>query len=185
MVHGAGLRRLGWPRGTVERAARRVRPLASPVACWAAVVGYIWVVHFSAIYDLALDNAGIHLLEHLGFLVAAVLGWLPVLGPRHLTLPDPLKVLYVLVLMPALAFCGLAIFSADHVMFTSYAARPDALDDQRLGGMAMWILPGAALLPLGLALVVRWWRREEQAAARAEQRVPPSVERGRLREASP
>lgn len=140
------------------------RTLSSPFVCWAVVVGYVWMVHFSPVYDLAVGNEIVHAAEHLGFIVAGVMAWLPVLGPRHLSLPDPLKVLYVMVLMPALTFCGVALFMTSEPLYDSYADLPNAMQDQRVGGMLMWILPGIALLPLGLALVVRWWGREERLA---------------------
>ncbi len=165
---GSAVHSAGWSHPAIEWVRSAARALSMPVACWAAAVGYVWLVHFSVIYDLAVGNDLVHLLEHGGFLFAGVLAWLPVLGPRHLALPDPLKVLYVMVLMPALTFCGVTLFSTNHVLYSSYAARPDALGDQRLGGMIMWVLPGAAMLPLGLVLVARWWRREEQAALLAD-----------------
>lgn len=165
---GAVARAAGWSSSTLHRVRHASSVLCSPAVCWAAVVGYVWAVHFSPVYDLAVRNDAVHLAEHVGFLVAGVLAWVPVLGPRHLALPDPLAVLYVMVLMPALTFCGLTLFSADHTLYSSYADQADPLGDQRVGGMLMWILPGAALLPLVLWLVVRWWRREEREIALVE-----------------
>lgn len=79
-----------------------------------------------------------------------------------------LKIPYVLLLMPALAFCGLAIFSADHSLYSSYRPFPGSLADERLGGAIMWALPIVALLSLLLGLVVAWWRREERVQALLE-----------------
>ena len=168
-------RLLDRPSGAVPRRSLLQpvgRTLGSPVVAWLFFVGYVWLVHFTGLYDLALDHAGVHLLEHAGFLAAAILLWRPILGPRTDSLPGPTPVLYVLVLMPAMAFCGLALFSADHVLYDAYGTSPSALADQRLGGALMWALPIVALLPAILALVVRWWRREEQAQALRDASTP-------------
>jgi putative membrane protein len=160
-------------RSDAVRTARRVLgPALSPAIGWSAFVGYTWVVHFTPLYDFALSNPAVHSVEHVGFLVTAVLLWRPVLGPRQSALPDVLKVPYVLLLMPALAFCGLAIFSADHPLYSSYRSFPGSLADQRLGGAIMWALPIVALLPLVLGLVVAWWRREERVQALLEGPAP-------------
>ncbi len=173
---GVALARTITPRSRGSSGARTarlaLRRSLSPAVGWVLFVGFVWVVHFSVLYDLAVDNAALHSLEHAGFLVTAVLLWRPLLGPRSSALPDVLKMPYVLILMPALAFCGLAIFSADHPLYSSYQSFPDSLADQRLGGAIMWVLPIVVLLPLLLGLVVAWWRHEEKIQALIE-RPPP------------
>jgi putative membrane protein len=45
--------------------SRPVRLLTAPVVCWAQFALVLWVSHFSPLYDAAVRNAGVHVLEHL------------------------------------------------------------------------------------------------------------------------
>ena len=55
--------------------------LAFPVVAWLLFAGVMWASHFSPLFDLALENPGVHRLEHALFLAAALLFWWPVVGP--------------------------------------------------------------------------------------------------------
>ena len=54
-------------------------PLAHPVVALVAYVGLMWLWHVPALYDLALDHAWAHALEHAIFFTA---------GHRVLVVPD-------------------------------------------------------------------------------------------------
>ena len=148
-------------RSAPLRRLRRARLGRAPVGL-ALFTSYVWLVHFTPIYDVALDVPVAHLVEHVAFVGTAVLLWAPVLGRTSGALSGVGSALYIMVLMPVVAFCGLAIFSADQVLYRTYAVQPDALSDQRIGGAIMWVLPIVVLLPMLLALTVRAWRNEER-----------------------
>src|SRR5207244_839016 len=55
-----------------------VRTLASPVVGWGAFAVVMWGTHAPFVYEGALRNTGLHALEHLSYLTAALLFWRPV-----------------------------------------------------------------------------------------------------------
>ena len=63
------------------RAERGAGLLAHPAFAIAAYVAVMWVWHIPALYDLALENAFVHVLEHLFFAGAGALYWWHLLSP--------------------------------------------------------------------------------------------------------
>src|SRR5438105_15642797 len=57
-----------------------VRTLASPLVGWGAFAVVMWGTHAPFVYEGALRNTGLHALEHLSYLTAALLFWRPVVG---------------------------------------------------------------------------------------------------------
>ncbi|HEX8859746.1 MAG TPA: cytochrome c oxidase assembly protein [Actinomycetes bacterium] len=155
--------------------SRPVRLLSAPVVCWAQFALVLWVSHFSPLYDAAVRNAGIHVLEHLLYVGSAVLFWSPVVGvdPSPKRLSHPARLLYLFLAMPQASFLGLAMWGASRVLYPAYqvALGPAALDDQRLAGTIMGSAGMFVMVPaLGLVLL-DWLRREEREAVRADARV--------------
>ena len=54
--------------------------LSYPLVGFALFAGVLWVTHFSAIYELSLENNLVHYLEHGAYLFAALLFWWPMVG---------------------------------------------------------------------------------------------------------
>ena len=70
--------------------------------------------------------------------------------------------------MAAMAFLGLAIFSADHVLYPTYAVAEGAgaaLADQRVAGALMWT-GGMFLIVPALAFVLFDWMRADEREGR-------------------
>ena len=133
------------------------------------VVFVLW--HVPALYDLALRELGVHILEHLMFLVSAVIMWWPILG----TLPElprpsyPVQMLYLFVHPTVPSVLGAMITFSDGVLYEWYAAAPRIWDvsahtDQQIGGIIMWVPGGFAFL-LTLVVVFLVWAGQEGAAA--------------------
>ena len=77
---------LGLTRAFLRPAVRRLRPveerlgpLAHPAARWSPTSALMWLWHVPAMYELALDHAWAHALEHASFFTA---------GHRLLVVPD-------------------------------------------------------------------------------------------------
>ncbi|HWG36978.1 MAG TPA: cytochrome c oxidase assembly protein [Terriglobales bacterium] len=145
--------------------------LRRPWIAWTIGFGTLCVWHLPRLYDAAVRYEGIHIVEHLLFLVSATIFWWPVLGP----LPDhrmPVwqAIFYLFSRMSANLILGILVALAPVGFYTAYAHPSDALGlltmirrqwgltpllDQRLGGMLMWVpslvIDGAAV-PLLLAL---------------------------------
>jgi cytochrome c oxidase assembly factor CtaG len=152
--------------------SRPVRLLTAPLVCWAQFALVLWVSHFSPLYEAAVRNDGVHALEHLLYVVSAVLFWSPVAGidPSPKRLSHPARLLYLFLAMPQSSFLGLAMWGSSQVLYPSYQAAlgPAALADQRLAGTIMGSAGMLVMVPaLGLVLL-DWLAREEREAARAE-----------------
>ena len=153
--------------------ALRSRPLATlaaPPLAWCAFALVMWASHFSPVYQAALGDPGLHALEHLAYLGAALLFWSAVAGvdPSPARMSHPARILFLFLAMPQMTFLGLAIYSARHVLYPAYGAGPAALADQRLAGALMGGGGVLAVLPAVSMLLLDWWGREERAAARAD-----------------
>ena len=60
--------------------SRFLKILGFPVVAWIAFAAVMWGTHFSALFDVALENRFAHNLEHVLFLAAALLFWWPAVG---------------------------------------------------------------------------------------------------------
>src|SRR5207248_10011845 len=59
------------------------RVLRQPALAWALGTGAVWVWHLPALYNAALADEGVHIIQHLSFLATATIFWWPVLAPLH------------------------------------------------------------------------------------------------------
>ena len=150
-----------------------VRLLTAPVVAWAQFALVLWVSHFSPLYEAAVRSGAVHALEHLLYVVSAVLFWSPVVGidPSPKRLPHPARLLYLFLAMPQASFLGLAMWGTSRVLYPSYQAAlgpAAALDDQHLAGTIMGSAGMLIMVPaLGLVLL-DWLQREEREATRID-----------------
>jgi cytochrome c oxidase assembly factor CtaG len=161
--------------------------LGHPAVAWLTFTVVVWSSHFSALFDVALENEVVHTAEHVAFLAAGLMFWWPVVAadpaPRRLTYP--VRALYLLLQMPPSSFLGMAIVFAAAPLYPHYATLGspygiDPLADQQLAGGIMWLTGDVVLIAAILAVVAAWMRHEERDAPAAERRA--DTERARLRE---
>jgi cytochrome c oxidase assembly factor CtaG len=120
---------------------------------------YLW--HLPGLYDLTLQNEGVHILEHLTFMAFGILNWWPVLSPApEQRLSYPLQVLYLFADGMFMMVLGILFTFAPTVFYSPYVSAPrlwgiSALTDQQLGGLIMWY-PGN--LPYAVWLVIAFYR---------------------------
>ncbi len=168
-----------------------VRVIGHPVVTWSVFAAVLWASHFSPLFDASLDNEAIHVFEHFLYLAAALLFWWPAVGadPSPWRLPHPVRIIYLFLGMPQVAFLGLAIMSAPGVLYQHYATLqrswgPTPLEDQQWAGGIMWVGGDLLMLiALGLALWV-WLRAEEDEGRRADFRLDHEAELLARREAA-
>jgi cytochrome c oxidase assembly factor CtaG len=141
--------------------SRLARLATHPLVAWLAFAATGWAVHFSPLFDQALQHPVVHAAEHGLFLGSGLLFWQPVLadGPRALSYP--LRLLYLGLAMPQNTFLALAILSADHPLYDAYVRLgrtwgPSVLDDQRQGAGLMWVAGDLTLLVAVLAVAGAW-----------------------------
>lgn len=141
--------------------------------------------HFPGPYDLMMRNHNVHIGMHLTIMVTGVIMWWPVMSPlRELPrIAAPLQMIYLFLAgVPMMISAALITFSGT-ALYTWYVEAPrlfaiSPLDDQRLGGVIMWV-PGGLVLWIAItAVYFRWTQREVDEDARVPLR--PGVTRSGL-----
>ena len=150
--------------------------LRHPAVAVVLFVGGVYLWHWPALYDAAVEDARIHVLEHAHFFGAAMLFWSVVIDPVPFrgTLPYAARIIYLLLAGAAqnTLLGGILSFST-RLLYPHYADRTasyglDALTDQRIGGALMWVI-GDAVFLLGVSLAFfRWLAHEEETQRRRE-----------------
>lgn len=152
--------------GWLERVAGR--PL---VALLAYAVG-LGVWHLPPLYDAALLDERVHVVEHLTFIAVAFLFWWPVLAPlAECDRLGPLgRVGYLFMAQLPNALVAAPIAFAPGVLYAPYQAAADPLGwraiirgtwgltaqaDQQLAGVIMWVPMGFVLTAFAVVILVR------------------------------
>ena len=158
-----------------------VKALGHPVVAWLAFTLVLYVSHFSPLFEAALENQFVHDLEHVLYLVAALLFWWPVIGldPAPKRLSHPARVGYLLLQMPLSSFLAMVVLFDEGPLYQHYAALgslygTNALADQALAAGIMWFLSDVVFIGSILLIVAGWMRREERDAAAADRRAEPA-----------
>jgi putative membrane protein len=163
ILRGPGLLRLG---------RLLTNPLVAYLLFTATLIGW----HLPPAYELALRDHNWHIVQHLMFLVSAVLLWWPVLGPaRELPRLSYLwQIGYLFVLQIPMFSLGALMALAEYPLYPFYSLAPrvvpglDWLTDQQYAGLLMW-LPGHLVLwlPMGI-LFFRWFASQRDDATGLE-----------------
>jgi cytochrome c oxidase assembly factor CtaG len=158
--------------------SRALRVLASPVVAWVLFAAAMWLMHFSPVYNAALEDPLIHDLEHLVFLSVGMLFWWPVVAadPVPGRMGHGARLVFVGSQMPVNAAVGLAIYFAPAVLYPFYASimrpwGPDAITDQQIGGVLMWGAGDVLLLAAIPVILVSWMRADVRRSARLDARL--------------
>lgn len=176
---------LGIPRKSIERllawrfAARAEHALSRPALAWSLAFVTMAAWHVPALYNAALANEDIHILQHLMFLVTATIFWWPVLTPvAELRMGTGSTVIYLFAAAAANTVLGILITFAPVGIYPAYLAPRDDLGilplirkgwgvspaaDQQLGGLLMWV-PGCSIYFVGILIaLVHWYSQPEDA----------------------
>ena len=154
---------------------RALGPLAHPLTglcAWLALM-YLW--HVPALYDAALEHAGIHLLEHTSFFAAGVAVWWPLVQP--VPMRRPLKglwpVAYIGTAKFGLAALGLYLTWSGTAIYSYYEHVPriwglSPVEDQNVGGALMMVEQSLTFVLVLVAVFVRMLARSEEEERRRE-----------------
>jgi putative copper resistance protein D len=137
----------------------------------------VWGSHFTALFELALEDQGVHEIEHVAYLAAAMLFWWPVIAadPARTRMAFPVRALYLLVQVPVNSFLGMAFVFAPAPLYAHYAALGspygiDALADQQAAGGIMWLAGDVVFIAGILGIIAAWMRHEQRDEPAAERR---------------
>ncbi|HLK50147.1 MAG TPA: cytochrome c oxidase assembly protein [Bryobacteraceae bacterium] len=176
---------LGIPGSAAERVLQRRRvdgieqALSRPGVSWAAGVGTMLAWHIPALFSAAIANDGLHILQHLSFLVSGAIFWWPVLAPVEPRRLAPLAaVVYLFGACTACSLLGAALTFTRPGWYPAYLNPTgdagtlrlirtgwglDARTDQQFGGLLMWVPGCLVYLSAILARVAAWYRAPEPA----------------------
>jgi len=170
--------------------SRIARIVTHPVLDSVVFAVVMWGIHFSPLFNHALEDRLAHDAEHVLFLTAGLLFWWHAVGadPGPHRLSPPVRVLYTFMQMPQNTFLAVAILFAPAPLYAHYASLqaawlPDPLADQQLAAGIMWIGGDLIFLAAILAIVIDWSRREERDSAAQERRADLARAEIRVREA--
>ena len=132
------------------------------------IVFSLW--HVPPLYNLMMRDHGFHIFMHLMVMATACLLWWPVVGGDEVERPlsAPAQMLYLFLIgTPMMGVAAIVTF-AQTPLYEWYALAPrlwgfSAVDDQRLGGLIMWI-PGGLFWWIVMSVVfMRWSARESRS----------------------
>ena len=170
------------PRGGRRRAMRVMRgrrvslfwaALTAPATVWLLHGLALWIWHMPALYDAALQSETVHAIQHLCFFGSASLFWWGIAHGRYGRAGYGVGVFYVFATAIHTGALGALLTFAPRVFYPLYAVRArhlhvNALEDQQLGGLLMWVPFGVVLVVAGLAMFLAWLGESERRTRLAE-----------------
>jgi cytochrome c oxidase assembly factor CtaG len=165
----ARLRVATWTRGVAV--ATFWRWMTQPATGWTAHAAALWIWHIPVLFRTALTSNLLHDLQHLCFVVTALMFWSGLFMARSASRHGA-AVFYLFTTTVHTGMLGAVITLAGRPLYApdfSAMALSDTLRDQQLGGLIMWV-PGAMVyVGAGLVLFLRWVRGSEASSPHAHE----------------
>jgi len=172
---------LGLPDWLVHAAFQRPalrkigRILTHPVLAYSIFNITFMAWHIPNLYEAALLNENIHIVEHLAFIVTGVLNWWPIFSTsRDLPPIGPgFQILYLFLEgIPTTVLTAIIVFAPD-ILYPTYANAPRVFGissgmDQQIAGLEMGALGMVIYLAI-LTLVFYRWMSNEDSRERSQQ----------------
>jgi putative membrane protein len=186
IVWGRPVVALAWAFGP-QRRARVMRALNSPGVSrlWRFVSAplvilllhglVLWLWHIPSWFEGALRNEGVHAVQHASFFATAVVFWWGIVRGRYGRGGYGLAAAFVFATAMHTSILGALLTVASRLWYPLYASRAapwaiDAVQDQQLAGLIMWIPAGALLGLLSLGLFAAWLGEASRRVGSAERR---------------
>jgi len=163
-----------WNRWQIASAIWHV--LSNPIFAWILFTLALWCWHAPKFYETALQNEGIHDLEHLTFLGTGMLFWWGLLKPtrqRHLHYAMAIPYLFTTILESGIlgalmTFTTRPWYPHYETLVSPWGFTP--LQDQQLAGLIMWIPGGFVFTLLTIGFFAAWLRALERRSIRLRHR---------------
>jgi putative membrane protein len=172
---GAARRVVSWTRVRWWRNVWSV--LMRPGVAWIVHAAALWIWHLPYLFQAALASELVHALQHLFFVGSASLFWWADMHARPRTARYGLAVLFLFTTALHTGLLGALLAFGPGVLYPAYvepsrAWGVDALADQQLGGLIMWVPACSLYIVAGMALVVGWLRAAERSTRAWEATLP-------------
>jgi putative membrane protein len=139
------------------------RAITNPLAATLVHAIALWTWHLPSLYEATLRSDAIHAVQHSSFLFSATLFWWALIHGRWGRLGYGAAIGYVFVTAAHSGALGALITFSPNVLYPLYATKGfNALDDQQLAGLIMWIPAGVLLTIVAVGLMVGWLREAER-----------------------
>jgi cytochrome c oxidase assembly factor CtaG len=150
------------------------RFLTAPLIATALHAFALWIWHVPPLYEATLRNDYIHGFEHACFFLTAALFWWALIHGRYGRLGYGIAVLYVFITTLHSGALGALMTFSSRVWYPYYERTGvrwgvDAIEDQQLAGLIMWVPAGVILVVLGLSLFAMWLSEAERRVALTEE----------------
>ncbi|KAA2211268.1 cytochrome c oxidase assembly protein [Teichococcus oryzae] len=168
----AALRRPVWRVGQAWPLRRAWAFLTVPVVATILHGLAIWIWHAPPLFDATVRHVDIHRLQHLSFLLSALLFWWALVRrcePGPAALHIAITMLHTGLLGALLTFASRVLYGAQTAQAGLWGLTP--LEDQQLAGLIMWVPAGTVYAAAALAFLAAWLRRPGKAW-RADDAVP-------------
>jgi cytochrome c oxidase assembly factor CtaG len=155
-------------RAGTSRWARRGMPYmlwrqaTSPLTATLVQIGTIWLWHAPGPFELALRHEGWHIVQHICFLVSALLFWWAMVFGRDGRQGYGLSAFYLFITSLAEGGLGALMTFSASPWYADYVAMKMGLiglspeQDQQLAGLIMWIPGGMIHAGAAIIMIVRW-----------------------------
>lgn len=137
---------------------------------WALHALALWLWHMPQLYNAALHNEALHIVEHGSFLVAALLFWWTLFGQGTHRLARGAAILFVFTTALHSGLLGAVLTFARRPLYAHHVATTPvwgitALQDQQLAGVIMWFPVGLVYLGAILFILGRWMHETDRREA--------------------
>jgi putative membrane protein len=156
---------------------RIVHLLRHPLVAAALYVGGLYAWHVPGLYDAAVADARVHVLEHAWFFLSALLFWSVVIDPEpfRATLGYAARLPYLLVMGAAQnTVLGGVLSFTTRPLYTAFEGSAlfgfDRVTDQRVGGAIMWVA-GDLVFLAAASVAFFLWLAEEEAMQKRRERI--------------
>jgi len=163
---------LGQTSNQSPAVSRLWRVISSPASAWLLFAITLWIWHTPALYEAALREEPVHELEHLIFLVTAMLFWWVLFKQttqKHVHYG--MAILYLFTTILHSGVLGALMTFTSQPWYPYYAGLVwswglTPLQDQQLAGLIMWIPGGILLTLLTIRYFALWFRALEERSQR-------------------
>ncbi|HEX2657048.1 MAG TPA: cytochrome c oxidase assembly protein [Polyangia bacterium] len=169
-------------RAPIPRRAWRI--VSDPVVIMLLHAAALWIWHVPWLFEGAMAHAAVHALQHACFFFTAALFWYALAEGRYGRGGYGMAALFVFLTSLHSGLLGTLLTLSGRLWYPIYGVRApstgvDALEDQRLAGLLMWIPTGVLFMVLGLGFFAAWMGEAERRAVKRERRpatAPSDVE---------
>lgn len=153
-------------RRSVAGARSVVRWSTSPPIVFAVHAAALWIWHLPVLYEGAVMNDGVHLIQHVCFTATAALFWWSLIRGRYGRLGYGAALLYIFGTAIHSGGLGALLALSPVPWYPLYVSRAagaaDPLVDQQIGGMIMWVPSGIVMMLFALAMFAAWLGEAER-----------------------